>query len=84
MSCSWQVLVDGPGVRYEAEPQLEVTRQAAVGSQSQYQEGGDQEEPDHQEGHTAPVAQQVRTVAGRPLRAHLGRGEARGQERRGE
>lgn len=54
-----QVLVDGPAVGDETEAQLEVAGQAAVGSQSQDQEGGYQDEAHHQQGHTATIIQQV-------------------------
>lgn len=54
-----QVLVYGPAIGDETEAQLEVAGQAAVGSQSQDQEGGDQDEAHHQQGHTATVIQQV-------------------------
>ena len=76
-----QVLVDGAAVGDEAEAQLEVAGQAAVGGQGQHQQGGDEQEAHHQQGHAAPVRQQVGAVAGGPVGAHL---EAGGRESGGD
>ena len=73
MLCGGQVLVHGPAVGDEAEAELEVARQAAVGGQGQHQQGRDQQETHHQQGHTAPIRQQVRAVAGGAVGTHLGR-----------
>lgn len=55
----WQVLVHGAAVGDEAKAQLKVASQAAVSSQGQDQQRGDQEETHHQQGHAASVGQQV-------------------------
>lgn len=55
----WQVLVHSPAVGDEAQAQLEVAGQAAVRSQGQDQQRGDEEETHHQQGHAASVGQQV-------------------------
>lgn len=60
----WQVLVHGPAVWDEAQAQLEVPGQAAVRSQGEDQQRGDQEETHHQQGHAASVGEQVRAVRG--------------------
>ena len=72
-----QVLVDGTAVGDEAEAQLEVAGQAAVGGQGQDQQGGEEEEAYHQQGHTAPVLQEVRAVQRGTVGAHLGEGRER-------
>lgn len=71
MLCGRQVLVDGAAVRNEAEAELEVTGQPAVRSQRQDQQWSDQQEAHHQEGHTAPIAEQVRAVSRGTVRPHL-------------
>lgn len=68
-----QVLVDGPAVGDEAQAQLEVAGQAAVRRQRQDQQRGDQEEAHHQQGHAAPVVQQVRAVGDGPVGPDLRR-----------
>lgn len=73
----WQVLVDGPAVGDEAHAQLEVSGEPAVCSQSQDQEGGEQQEAHHQQGYAASVVQKVWAVEGRPVGLHL-------ETRRGE
>lgn len=65
------VLIDGPAVGDETHAQLEVSGQSAVCSQSQDQEGGEQQEAHHQQSHTASVVQKVWAVEGRPVGLHL-------------
>lgn len=65
-----QVLVHGPAVRDEAQAQLEVPGQAAVGGQRQNQQGGDQEEAHHQQSHTAAVVEQVGAERAGPVGAN--------------
>lgn len=66
-----QVLVDGSAVGDEAHAQLEVSGQAAVRSQRQDQERGEQQEAHHQQSHAAGVVQQVGAVHGRPVGLNL-------------
>lgn len=54
-----QILVHSPAVWDEAQAQLKVSGQAAVCSQCQDQQRGDQEETHHQQSHTASISQQV-------------------------
>lgn len=66
-----QVLVHSTAVGDKTHAKLEVSGQATVGSQSQDQQGGQQQETHDQKSHTAPIIQQVWAVQGGAMRLHL-------------
>lgn len=71
LTCGRQILIDGPAIGDKTHAKLEVSGQSAVCSQSQDQEGGEQQEAHHKQSHAARVVQQVRAVEGRPVGLHL-------------
>lgn len=71
LTCGRQVLIDGPAVGDKTHAKLEVSGQSAVRSQSQDQEGGQQQEAHHKQSHAASIVQQVWAVEGRPVGLHL-------------